>query len=220
MRGAVRQVTMDSQQLIEHAKRLAEMNQRVSQNDSIGPYSQACEFLRTNAGEKSAFYESARKISDYSYDYRAQYIASTLLSFAQYIESGLKEEITPERRAQLDIVSDLLDQANSLLQDKTVHGAAPAVLIGSTLEEFLRTWVEKEGLSLGNRKPSLDTYSKLLREADLIDKQDMKDITAWAGIRNDSAHGHWDKVESKEKISLMLQGVNLFMRKYEAGKSA
>ena len=49
-------------------------------------------------------------------------------------------------------------------------------------------------------------------------KQDIKDITAWAGIRNDAAHGYWEKVESKENISLMLQGINLFMRKYEAGK--
>lgn len=209
---------MNSQQLIEHAKRLANMNQRVSEYDSIGVFSQACEFLRTYAGSKSSFYESAEKISNYGYNLRATYIAAILLSFGQYLESGLKEEIPPERRAQLDIVSDLLDQANKLLQESAVHGAAPAVLIGATLEEFLRTWVEKEGLSLGNMKPSLDAYAKILREENLIDKQDLKDITAWAGIRNDAAHGHWEKVESKEKISLMLQGINLFMRKYEAGK--
>lgn len=64
-------------------------------------------------------------------------------------------------------------------------------------------------------KPSLDSYAKILRESDLIDKQDSKDITAWAGIRNDAAHGHWQKVESKEKISLVLQGVNLFLRKHQ-----
>ena len=44
--------------------------------------------------------------------------------------------------------------------------------------------------------------------------QDIKDITAWAGLRNDAAHGEWEEVKDRSKISLMLEGVNLFMRKY------
>lgn len=208
---------MDPQQLIDHAKRLAQLNMRASNDiySSRGSYAQACEFLKTYAGEKSSFLKSALEVSGYQSDYRASSTSSILLSFAEYIEAGLKEEITPVRRAQIDVVNDLLDQAYKLLEDNSVHGAAPAVLIGATLEEFLRTWVEKEGLPLGNMKPSLDTYAKVLRESDLIDKQDLKDITAWTGIRNDAAHGHWQKVESKEKISLVLQGVNLFLRKYQ-----
>jgi hypothetical protein len=205
---------MNSQQLIDHATRLAQLNMR-AKNDihsSRGTYAQACEFLRTYAGEKSSFLKSALEVSVTQAEYRT---SSILLSFAEYIEAGLKEEITPVRRAQLDVVNDLLDQAYKLLEDTSVHGAAPAVLIGATLEEFLRTWVEKEGLTLGNMKPSLDAYAKVLRESDLIDKQDSKDITAWAGVRNDAAHGHWQKVELKEKISLVLQGVNLFLRKYQ-----
>ena len=208
---------MNSQQLIEHAKRLAQLNMGVRKDThgSRGAYAQACEFLRTYAGEKSSFLKSVLEASGYITENRASATSSILLSFAEYIEAGLKEEITPVRRAQIDVVNDLLDQAYKLLEDNSVHGAAPAVLIGATLEEFLRTWVEKEGLALGNMKPSLDAYAKVLRESDLIDKQDTKDITAWAGIRNDAAHGHWQKVESKEKISLVLQGVNLFLRKYQ-----
>lgn len=141
--------------------------------------------------------------------------SSVLISFANYIKAGLSEGVTPERNAQLDVVSDLLDQANTLLEDSKVHPAAPAVLIGATLEEFLRTWVEKEELSLGSKKPSIDSYAKTLREAELIDKQDIKDITSWAGIRNDAAHGEWKKVEDGQQISIMLQGVNLFLRKHE-----
>lgn len=208
---------MDSQQLIDHAKRLAQLNMKEGNDplSSRGPYAQACEFLGTYSGEKSSFLKSALDVSTYESTARARAISSVLLSFADYIEAGLKEEITPVRRAQIDIVNDLLDQAYKLLEDNSVHGAAPAVLIGATLEEFLRTWVEKEVLSLGNMKQSLDSYAKVLREADLIDKQDLKDITAWAGIRNDAAHGHWEKVESKEKISLVLQGINLFLRKHQ-----
>jgi hypothetical protein len=90
------------------------------------------------------------------------------------------------------------------------------MLIGATLEEFLRTWVETEGLSLGTRKPGLETYSQVLRDADLITKQDGKDITAWAGLRNHAAHGEWDEVSDKKRVALMLEGVNLFIRKYSA----
>lgn len=208
---------MNSQELVVHAKRIAQQNQREAhnQNSSLGPYTQACEFLRSYAGEKSSFFKSALDISGYTSTYRSEMISSILLSFAEYIETGLKQEIPPERRAQIDIVNDLLDQANKLLQDDSVHGAAPAVLIGATLEEFLRTWVEREGLTSESMKPSLDSYAKILRKSDLIDTQDIKDITSWAGIRNDTAHGHWEKVESKDKISLMLQGVDLFLRKHE-----
>ena len=95
-----------------------------------------------------------------------------------------------------------------------MHPAAPAVLGGAALEEFLRNWIEEANLPLGNKKASIDTYTGLLREADLITKQDAKDITAWAGIRNHAAHGEWDEVKDKQRIQLMLEGINLFMRKY------
>jgi hypothetical protein len=53
---------------------------------------------------------------------------------------------------------------------------------------------------------------KMLYEAELITKQDLKDITSWGGIRNDAAHGNWDAVASREKVAIMLEGVNLFLR--------
>lgn len=60
----------------------------------------------------------------------------------------------------------------------------------------------------------MDSYAKVLREADLITKQDVKDITSWSGLRNHAAHGEWAEVNDKNRISIMLGGVNLFMRKY------
>jgi hypothetical protein len=53
-----------------------------------------------------------------------------------------------------------------------------------------------------------------LLAAELITKQDMKDITAWGGLRNHAAHGEWTEVSDRQRASLMLDGVNLFMRKY------
>lgn len=107
-----------------------------------------------------------------------------------------------------------MDQAQALLKDKDVHPAPAAVLIGATLEEFLRTWIESEELSLDGRSRGLQNYAEVLYKEDMIEKQDLKDITSWGGIRNHAAHGEWEKVSNPEKAELMLQGVNLFIRKY------
>lgn len=210
---------MDSNQLIEHTQNL---EKRIKAYRSPDPYgdenakgakAQVCEFLRVFAGQHSSFFREASQVQGVD-SYVVKQLLSILKSFSEYVESGLIDGISPERRAQLDVVSDFLEQANRLLEDKKVHPAAATVLIGATLEEFLRTWVETEGFSMGNRKASLTNYADLLREADLITKQDIKDIISWSGIRNHAAHGEWNEVSNKNRITLMLEGVNLFMRKY------
>tara|TARA_R110000796_G_scaffold86045_3_gene186324 strand:+ start:325 stop:954 length:630 start_codon:yes stop_codon:yes gene_type:complete len=179
-----------------------------------GARAQVTEFLRQFAGPKSSFYALAQKASG-SYDRIEAVLLSALDNFEAYVSAGLAGAITPERRAQLDVVSDFLEQAQALLTRKGVHPAAPIVLIGATLEEFLRTWVENAELTLGQRKPSLDSYAQTLFAEELITKQDVKDITSWGGLRNHAAHGEWEQVADKSRASLMLEGVNLFLRKYE-----
>ena len=178
-------------------------------------YVEVLEFLRMYSGEKSSFYKYVSKLNG-SLTWNASVALQTLNSFIRFLENDLTEGMSIERKAQIDVVSDFLDQANQLLSSKGVHPAAACVLVGASLEEFLRTWIEAESISIGNNKPGMDAYSKALKESDLITKQDFKDITSWAGLRNHAAHGEWDEVADKSKISLMLQGVNLFMRKYSS----
>lgn len=203
---------MDTDDLIRHARRIIESRQKSS---APGVLAEAMEFLRVYAGERSAFLKHLNQVSQtWDDDYIMQYVVSNLEAFIRYVESGLLEGISIERKAQIDVVSDFLDQANTLLSTKEVHPAAPTVIIGAALEEFLRNWIEEAGLALGGKKPSLDSYAKVLREADLITKQDVKDTTSWSGLRNHAAHGEWDEVSDRNRISIMLEGVNLFMRKY------
>ena len=198
---------MDTQEIIRQAKA---MRTRIRQHTiSVGAKGQVCEFLRIYAGPKSAFLKQAEESTSLHLLVKLDFI---LRSFTEYLQAGLSAGESPERRAQLDVVSDLIEQAHSLLEDTRYHPAAAVILVGASLEESLRTWVEAEALSIGNAKPSIDTYCKALRSADLISKQDVKDITSWAGIRNHAAHGDWDKVSDRKQIRLMLEGVNLFMR--------
>ncbi len=205
---------MDTQELLDQARKLrVRLNSYGTEGSGEGARAQVSEFMRNYAGPKSSFYLAITEVRGFDF-YKVKQLTYIVDSFIQYVEAGLHTGISPERRAQLDVLSDFLEQAQQLLETKGVHPAAPAVLIGATLEEFLRTWVEHDGLSLGSKKPSLQNYASVLRGADLITKQDVKDITAWGGTRNSAAHGKWDEVSDKNRITLMLEGVNLFMRKY------
>ena len=209
---------MDADELVKQAQRILDTDQVdfVRGNPLLGAFIEAKEFLRVYAGERSTFFKSLAEVNYFEHTEGGMQslLESNLRAFIEYVESGLLEGISIERKAQLDVVSDFLEQAHTLLNRKGVHPAAPAVIIGAALEEFLRNWAEEVELGLGGKKPSIDAYAKVLREADLITKQDIKDITSWAGLRNHAAHGEWDEVSDKNRISMMLEGVNLFMRKY------
>lgn len=206
---------MDTTQVLSQVARLrAAVQQATGSWPALyGVRAQVCEFFYQLTGDRSSFYQLVHGAVGQNF---ANTVISALDNFKSYVEAGLLGEVSPERRAQLDVVSDFLDQANSLLGTNGVHPAAPIVLVGATLEEFLRTWVESKQLSLGARKPSLDAYAQVLLTEGLITKQDMKDITAWGGLRNHAAHGEWEEVQDKQRASLMLEGVNLFLRKYGA----
>ena len=209
---------MTIEELIKHAKGIANSNAK----DDYSLLAEALEFLRVYAGEKSSFYKQLHdktkdaKFLDFSYygiSISGQ-VKSCLEAFIRFAEKGLLNGISIKRQAEIDIVNDFLSQANILINTKGIHAASACVLGGAVLEEFLWTWIEEQNLSLGKNKPSIDSYTKILYENNLIDKQDLKDITAWAGLRNHAAHGEWEFVADKNKIELMLSGINLFMRKY------
>ena len=206
---------MDSATLIAHADRLKQVVRTAGLNWPTlrGAQAQVLEFLTLAGGKNSSFLLLAKGLTGDAARI-SEGLVATLDSLKSYAEAGLLQEVSPERKAQLDVVSDFLEQAHALLNSKGVHPAAPIVLVGATLEEFLRTWVEAKSLSLGQRKPSLEAYSQVLHAENLITKQDAKDITAWGGLRNHAAHGEWAEVSDKNRASLMLEGVNLFMRKY------
>lgn len=211
---------MEIDKILVQAKRILQELGKVDLGEEGGILSEASEFLRIYAGERSSFYKNLMALKASSGIRESQHnfinIKTNIQAFVRFVENGLYQGISIERKAQIDVVSDILSQAQNLLEMDGVHPAAPAMVIGACLEEFLRNWVENDGLPIGNSKPSIDAYAKALREAELISKQDIKDITSWAGIRNHAAHGEWEEVSNKNRISLMLEGVNLFMRKYSS----
>ena len=139
---------------------------------------------------------------------------SILVTFLRSVENDLISNVSYKRKIKIEVVNDYLEQAEELLDKNEYHSAIAAFLIGASLEEFLRNWVAEQYLELENQKPSISTYAAVLRKNELLDKQDLKDITAWSGIRNDAAHGKWNLVDDKSKINVMLSGVSIFIKKY------
>ncbi|WXU00289.1 MAG: hypothetical protein Ctma_1002 [Catillopecten margaritatus gill symbiont] len=211
-----KEYNVQTEDVIKLAENLIEISVSIGEKDYVkfrGIYARVCDFLAKFAGAKSPF---LTQISNLPRDKASagEYLAEILRSFIAHLQDGLVGGLSPRRQAEIDVTSDFLEQAQGLLSSKKVHPAAPAVLIGAALEEFLRNWVEDSGLSLGGKKPSLDSYATTLRSEELITKQDMKDIASWGGTRNHAAHGEWEALGDSPRIRLMLEGVNLFMRRY------
>jgi len=201
---------MTPDEAITQAKRIMEAMRK--NQYSTGAAAEAKELVRVYAGGNSIFLQSLSTITAFTSDQYKSVACDILNSFISSIESGIIGGISPERKAKNDVISDLLDQANNLINTNGIHPAAPAVIAGAALEEFLRNWVEEINESCKNH--NIEAYANILRTKDLITKQDMKDITSWAGIRNSAAHGKWEDVSDKKRIQLMFESISLFMRKY------
>jgi hypothetical protein len=202
---------MNREKKIEITKKI-----HASNDSGSTKLAEALEFFRVYVGEHSNFYKQLQEIPKISGTdgQRSFSVNSVLHGYLNYLANELDTGVSMARRIQIDTVSDILEQAQNILRDNNLHPAAACVILGAGLEEFLRNWLEQENLMAATTKKSIDSYARILKEADLINKQDHKDITSWAGLRNSASHGHWQEVEERTKVELMLQGINLFMRTY------
>jgi hypothetical protein len=139
-------------------------------------------------------------------------VANQLNEWAAYQGSGMAAVKPFEVRFRIEAVTDIIEQVQQLLKDQTVHPAAPIVLAGASLEEFLRSMQLDSGEPLVG-KPGISAYADALRNAELTSRGEFKDITAWAHLRNEAAHGHFDDL-NRERALLMVEGINLFISKH------
>ena len=120
------------------------------------------------------FSKSIDKISSNDFHDSIRRDANSILqSLKDYVQNDLHRTMTYEREIQLETVSDYLEQAERLLNDNKVHPAAAAVIIGASLEEFLRNWLEETGFDISSIKNGIDAYAKELKILEKINKQDV-----------------------------------------------
>lgn len=113
-----------------------------------------------------------------------------------------------------EIFSDFLETAEYLLEQRYKDPAA--VIVGSTLEEHLRQLCRKNNISVEDLKGGklipkrADSLNNDLYAANIYNKLDQKNITAWLDLRNQAAHGHYSEYK-QEQVDNMLKGVMEFM---------
>lgn len=129
---------------------------------------------------------------------RADYHAGRLQTFQELIHA--------------DLFSDFLEMAEYLLQEGYKDPAA--VIAGGVLEEHLRKLCGKHGVTIP-AKAKFDTMNADLAKTKTYNKNDQKQVTAWAGLRNDAAHGSY-KNYSDSEVKSMVAGVRDFISRNPA----
>jgi hypothetical protein len=172
----------------------------------------ALEFLRRHAPGSHFVSSAERLFQDRLPALPAINGAADLLdAWARSIREGWAEVLPLEVQSRIEAATDLMEQVQQLLDDPKVHPAAPVVLAGAALEEFLRSRINAKGLTPSG-KPGINSYASALQTEGDLSRQEVKDITAWAGRRNDAAHGDFSDL-SRGSARLMVDGINLFLQK-------
>ena len=198
------------------AYRLSNVDQGTAlrQDSKKGMYVPAVEFLRLKAGKNSEFYiKASHAVTKLHSAYVRDVVIWCLAGWVSFAEQGYAD--TPvSAQYKRAAATDLMEQVQTLLGDGNVTPSAPVMLAGAALEELLASLAEVHDVVPGG-KPGIARYATALQKADAITKQDVKDITSWAGMRNDAAHGKFDQIKI-ENARLMAQGINLFMQVHGA----
>ncbi len=118
-------------------------------------------------------------------------------------KAGLIEGI--ELSLRTEIVYDYLDQAEHLAKKK--YYCAAASLAGAVLENFLRTLCHQNNPDTTQENlKNINLLDQKLRKDQLLNLTQSKHIAAWAAIRNNADHGHFDKVD-KNEVHRMIAGI-------------
>ena len=142
-------------------------------------------------------------------------IASLLREWAALHDSGLFQLLPFEVASRVQAASDLMEQAQRLLEDEDSHLAAPVALAGAALEQFLRALAAHHDVKVSG-PPGIAGYRDRLREAGHLSKQDAADVTGWADLRDRVAHGDLADL-TRERVSIMAAGINVFLRRLDPG---
>ena len=115
-----------------------------------------------------------------------------------------------------DVFNDFLEMSSYLVEQGYKDPAA--VMAGSTLEVHLRKLCDKNGIDTLKRdgKPKkADSLNAELAGAGVYGKLDQKSVTAWLDLRNNAAHGHYDKYDEGQ-VRLLIDGVRDFIIRHPA----
>ena len=178
----------------------------------------ALDFLERFSGVDSRWSEDARYVfanngENQSMESGARAVGVLIREWAHMVACGqVKPRLVESFSVRAASSSDLLDQVRVLNGNKEVAPAAPMVLAGAALEVALRAAIDELGLTIEGS--GINAYAQALHRARVLNKQDLKEVTYLAGLRNQAAHGEHGLLTRRGAI-LMEQQVNSFLSRFE-----
>ena len=138
-------------------------------------------------------------------------IKGILESVKQDFEKGL---LNVDNRITTEVFADFLEMADYLIEQGLKDPAAS--IIGAVLEDALRKLAVSNNIPLVKDNGSAKTIEPLnqdLYSAHVYEKLIFKQITSWADVRNNAAHGHYDCFDL-DQVKMMMQFVEKFCSDY------
>lgn len=114
-----------------------------------------------------------------------------------------------------EIFGDFLEMASHL--SDTGYKDPAAVLAGSTLEAHLRQLCAKQGIptEFSGKPKKADALNSELCSGGAYSKLDMKNVTAWLGLRNSAAHGQYSDYDTAQ-VKLLISSIQDFITRNPA----
>lgn len=154
------------------------------------------------------FSEHYEKVNRSSYTYDAvntsgfEVCCSIFQSAKEDYEGGYLFNVRALVKAE--VLDDALEQAEEILNAGYKDPAC--VVIGVALETTLKEMCTRAGVS----HSKLDGMNIELRKAGIYNMAKQKQITAWADLRNNAAHGKWSEYNDAD-VKDFLEGVHRFL---------
>jgi len=146
------------------------------------------------APPKSAYREEVNFATGVSESYRLECLIGVIRALREDYKAGALAPIQELIRAE--VFDDFLEMGEHLLDQGYKDPAA--VVSGSVLEQHLRKLCDRAKIptQLNSKPKKADLLNSELAAKKVYEKLDQKSVTAWLDLRNDAAHGHYDKTRS------------------------
>lgn len=130
-------------------------------------------------------------------------LAGILKGLQHDFKSGMLFDL--RKLLQAEIFADFLEMGEHLLESG--YKDAAAVLLGAVLEDSLRKIAQSSGVATtaANGKPlTIDPLNVAIAKAGVYGPLVQKQITTWANLRNDAAHGNFSKYDTEQVRQMLL----------------
>lgn len=133
---------------------------------------------------------------------------AVFLSAKEQFEGGYLFDV--RNLVHAEVFTDELDQARHFL--KQGHRLPAAVIAGTVLESTLRTLCSQHPAIQLNSRATINPMNDDLAREEVYNLAKKQQITAWAAIRNDAAHGKPEfRDHTNEDIERMIDGIGDFV---------